>query len=283
MAPSRCICIRVEEAPMWNPLSACCRTSHHPPTARDRAFPGRKFGAGVIFTALTLLSGGSQTAQAQLGLAWNDCAVGGQKTLTFSCDRNDGSALLVGSLVSPSGIVALSGIEATLDCQAGTTTLPDWWTFGSGCAARSSALTAVFDFTHLSSCSDYWQGQAFGSVNIQPGFGGSNRMKLVVTGTMDGSAVGPVVPNQSYYAFALRISYAGTTGPGACSGCGAGACIALNSVTLRQVPPYSTITVTYPGSNVATWQPAGYPAPGSCIVITPVRAATWGSIKSLYR
>jgi hypothetical protein len=229
--------------------------------------------------ALVLLRPGPTRAQS---LSWNDCAPAGQSSLSFSCDRNEGSALLVGYFTAPSGITALSSIEANVDFQSGAYPLPDWWALSAGCPARSGVLSTEFDFTQATTCHDYWQGQAFGSVSIESGYGGTNRMKLVVTGTMDGSSVGPLVAGSTYYAFALRIDYAGTVGTGACTGCGAGACLALNSVTLRQVPPLPTIALTNLG-NTATWQPSGYPSPPDCRGAVPAARTTWGVIKSLYR
>ena len=267
---------------MCKPLAWTRRLPAGSPGAPNRSRVRSVVPAAPVLALLALLAVGPRTAHAQY-LSWNDCITAGQGSLTFACDRNDGAALLVGSFRAPSGITALSSIEANLDFQSGAYPLPDWWAFTSGCAARSTALSVGFDFTQLSACSDYWQGQAFGDVSLEPGYGGTNRIKMVVTGTMDGSSVGPLVATNNYYAFALRIGYIGTVGPGACAGCGAGACIAFNSITLRQVPPGSAVTLAIPSSNIVTWQPSGSPVPPDCRAATPARQATWGVIKGLYR
>jgi hypothetical protein len=255
------------------PLSA-----FHPPTHR-RSNPRVRATHLVLLTAVALVFAVHPAPCPAQSLAWTDCLPAGQSSMSFACDRNTGEDVLVGYFVAPYGITRLASIEANVDFQAGGSQLPDWWAF-STCAARSDALSLGLDFSGFTACSDYWQGQAFGDFRVLVGYGGPTRQKIVVTASMDGSAVGPLVSGRSYYAFALHVSHAGTVG--GCGGCSGGACFALNSITLHQVAPLSAVTLanTY---DFATWQPGGYPTAPDCRGAVPARATTWGSIKSLYR
>jgi hypothetical protein len=247
--------------------------------------------AGRIARALgvtlgLLLAWATFAAAAGVDLSFDACSFVGSATRTSACNSNTGQVSLYASFVPPNGIVALSGIEATIDVQSGGGVLPAWWMFGAGgCAGRSSALSTSFVPTGPpSGCVDYWAGQAFGSASYSIGFGGPNRARLLVSASIDGSLAAAVSSTNEYFAFVETISFASTLGSGSCAGCDVGVCIALNSIKLRQAGGQADVIL--PGAFVrqhVTWQPASAIAPPPCPAGTPVRAATWGGIKAIYR
>src|SRR5215471_16354519 len=92
--------------------------------------------AGRILTCAVaaLIVGAAPARTAGFNLGWNDCPGGPTYALleTFACDTNLGLHSLVGSFVAPAGINAMSANEVIIDVEAGESSVPDWWRFGTG-------------------------------------------------------------------------------------------------------------------------------------------------------
>ena len=110
---------------------------------------------------------------AGINLSWNDCGTAGVEDQSFACNTNTGAAfVLVLSVVPPAGTTAITGAEISLEFNAASPTLPDWWKFKNVGWCRQTALVASADFTGWDpqSCADYWMGQAAGGITayLQP-------------------------------------------------------------------------------------------------------------------
>jgi hypothetical protein len=243
-------------------------------------------------------------ADHQLYLRWDNCyGDGGTFNKTFACDTNSGTDVLVGSFRLDATFDSVSSADFTLDIAALGGTLPPWWSSGSG-TCRQGSLTSSFLRPATSTiCLESWDnlgGGGVGSFGYQTSPSGSVRINGVV-------AVPPgnwftATAGQEFFVFQVRFSHIKTVGPSACAGCNTPVCIALNLMRLgRPAPNFPQVVqlvgFSAPGhiSNV-TWQPGAVPVPSgsctpsnhcvsslSCEAITPSRASTWGSIKSLYR
>ena len=82
---------------------------------------------------------------------------------TFACNVNTGAAeLMVASYVAPAGTSGITGMEAVIDIQSSTPTMPDWWLFKNAGSCRQTALAVA---PNGAACDgDYWAGQASGGV-----------------------------------------------------------------------------------------------------------------------
>ncbi len=220
-----------------------------------------------------------------LFLTWNDCPTGfgSSQARLFGCGTDFGTERLIAAFSVSQPVDSVIGIEAVLDVQVATDSLPPWWQLGAG-GCRSGYLTAQEDFTHDSTCVDPWHDTGIALIQdylaYQP-FGGPSqaRIKAVVSIPSNGAAhldAGPV-----YYAVRLMLGHQFS---GACSGCLFPACLVLNSIWLKRVPGAAggDILLTTPGpsmENFARWQGG---TPGDCQVV-PVRRMTWGRLKTYYR
>jgi hypothetical protein len=69
-----------------------------------------------------------------------------------------------------------------------------------------------------------------------------------------------------------------------CEGCSTPACLVFNSLLIRRAPGTSVeeiflATPESPGLNMVQWQAGS----GADCMSVPVRRATWGAVKALYR
>ena len=230
--------------------------------------------------------------QGQIHLAVSDC--GGIAVVTNTCASNNGSIVLVGSIVPPVAIPDLIGIEAFIVVgQAGV--LSDWWRLDpAGC--RAGDLTANFDFTAGPfSCTDLWQGKATGSVGVAhpyapppvpPGSPAAPPLPPLQGELIDISCAVPadaplsITTDQEYYLFSITISKAQTVGAGACPGCNAPTVLQLYADHLVRTPGAGDYWVFGDGAG----QGVGYNGGGGCTAnCDPVRKSTWGLVKTLYR
>lgn len=241
----------------------------------------------VICSALLALTASLAFAQGGGGinLAWDDCYPNGHVDKTFACNTNSGVETMYGSFLPPHNVLKLTGNEMVLHFLGATPTLPAWWQFKYTGSCRTTAASASFSFlSGPYTCVDYTVGGASGSIAsyVTPWTSAADaRMKLVWA--VASSAAGPVDFGTEYYSFALTISNAKTVGTGLCAGCSTPLCIVLDSINLTQPvgAQYQNkfMYVPAPRQHV-TWQGGtGVPCPAG----TPTKAATWGSLKSLYR
>ena len=240
----------------------------------------------LMACALVALTAGIAAAgPGGINLGWNDCG-GSPGTLNrvFACNTNAGLNTLVGSLVAPSCVTAMSANEIVIDIQSAGLTLPAWWGMRTGFCRAASSLGGNFDFTAGPfTCFDYWQGGAIGALQEDAPAGNRARIKGVFALPAGDARITGIPEGTEVYSFKANINNAKTTGLGACAGCQEGVCIVLNSIKINQ--PVTEVCggkfLSLPAPrNTATWQ-AGIP--GDCLNATPSRNTTWGSVKALYR
>ena len=102
------------------------------------------------------------------------------------------------------------------------------------------------------------------------------------------STARPLEADLEYYGFQLVLSRANTVGPGACEGCGPGACILMQEIRVMQADgSFERCNSPLQGQGVV-WQ-CGSAGGGHVIgcsftrCATPSAATSWGQIKGLYR
>lgn len=248
------------------------------------------------FATLVLPSPAGATG---MGLRWNSCR--GEANRTFACDRSTGSEVLVGSFEAPSEIM-LSGVEVQMRISAGDAGLPAWWMVWGAGRCRSTSLSLTFDVSTEAECDDPWQGQAGGGIGVfdtkapnvpEPGWqsstpGGYLRMAIAIPQ----QAVQPISGGRQYAAFRLLINHARSSGPAACEGCSAPACIWLDHMRLTvatEAKPDGSrdnrdvvLTQGLPGmggaSNFVMWQ-GGTP---TCTA-GAAKPSTWSDLKKRYK
>jgi hypothetical protein len=234
----------------------------------------------------------------ELFLRWDHCfGDGGTYNKTFACDTNSGTDVLVGSFRLDHAVDGVHAIDGVMDVMSlPGQVLPSWWQFvRTGTCRRSSLDVSLVLPPASSACIDPWSdyGPAGGFdytllPPVSPGYSG--RMKFVF-GLPTGASF-TIPAGQEIIAFRARIDHALTVGPASCGGCGAPMCIAFVNafVALPNSGGVDIFGHNQPNHDWnVTWQDGGVttvdPFDGfvSCQSVTPVRASTWGSIKSIYR
>ena len=231
--------------------------------------------------AAMLLVASSAFAQQGFNLAWTNCAAdGGLDNLTFACAVNTGSRSMVGTFVLGSDVLQVSGTELIVDLISLDPILPEWWDLKEAGSCRPTGLSiAAHDGA---SCPDWAVGQA--SMNLASYTVGSprgaNTARILGINAVVLTAVQDLIANQEYAAFRLNINSQLTTGAGNCPGCLTPVCIVLNRLVVARLDGTSLVieNPVSPGSQIITWQGTG----PDCQIV-PVRNATWGAVKSLYR
>jgi hypothetical protein len=212
---------------------------------------------------------------------------------------------------APDGITLLVGETFFVDVDAevagpGGCVLADWWHLEDrydplgvprGCRGGDPAAAVASSFSFSTgrgsattvTCKDYWQGAQPGSTFWQPGVPAPGRIRLVGIFARPVSNAGPFVPSLEYFvgtgSFDTNhaVEDLSTIPPTSqCVGCMYEACLLFNYLLLQQ--PTGTLggDVMITAQNVRqclTWQSSRC---ASCFP-DPVRRATWGQIKSLYR
>jgi hypothetical protein len=246
--------------------------------------PGTRPRTLLFCTAMFLvLAAPPALAAGGINLAWGDCGAYGLAQKNFAC-RSMGLPpnVIVASVVTPAPMNRLVAVEGVMDIQTDQPTLSRWWSMeGGGC--RSSAISCNFSFVAGPfSCSDPWQGNAYGAMNYQYQYGGPNHARIRTVGAVASGVTSDGV--SEYYMFSIVITGAKSDGPGTCDGCANGACIVLNSIQVEQPKDANAdYLVTNPLlRNYVLWQGGTGAAIGSCPAAIPVQNATWGTVKSLY-
>ncbi len=223
--------------------------------------------------------------------------------VTDACDANNRTYTLIGSVVAPDGLSKVTAEEIVVDVEVAGGVLPPWWhledetaTLPAGCRGVGSAnpngslsVTDNFLSAPTTTCKNYWGTSLNGAFNYTPNFAGMDcgRIQAVFARTVE--TAGPMTPGVQYYAFNLTLdtqhTVADPTDPAlaVCSGCQVGACIDFVYCKLDQPPgtPNGDVLVNQASTRgFVTWQGA---QGVQCIFVSPVRRATWGQIKSLYR
>ena len=218
-----------------------------------------------------------------------------------ACDSNERIYTMVGSVVAPAGLSKVTAEEITADVDLDGGTLPPWWHLedetsalpagcrGAGAANPVGSLAVTTDLTGASTaiCKNYWGATGTGGFQYLPNFAGMDCGRIRAVFARPEATAGPMIEHVQYYAFKLTLDTRHTVPDPSdptdyvCAGCLVPACIMFVSCNLDQPPgtPGGDITVaTQATRQLVTWQ-GGY----SCYFVSPVRRATWGQIKSLYR
>jgi hypothetical protein len=240
--------------------------------------------------ALAVLAFSATRAEAAgFDLAWNACAAdGGVSNRDFACDTDDGVHMLVVSCQLDQSLSTVVVVEGVLDLiVANGQPVPDWWDYNN-CRVASLNADVTIDPAAVN-CTDWSAGTAFGGIlgydetgSIALGDMASHRrIKVACTNPPPG---GSVTANDNHFIFNVIIDNFSTVdmGGGNCPGCTLPVCIVLNSLRFTTFSPTTVIDVTtarVPGSNFATWQGGA----GANCANVPVKQATWGAVKALYR
>lgn len=234
--------------------------------------------------ALITLLAGIAAAQGGINLSWDDCGAAGVSQKTFACNSNIlTGAVMYGSAIPGADIPDFVQYDSIMNLQTNQPTLPSWWRYNNGGCRGAAAISVDFDF-HLGpfTCSDPWQGMAFGGMTVDAGYEGPDRARIRTVGTYSDVTPRPISGNVEYEFFRITLLGNKTVGTGSCAGCSEGACIVFNEIQLEEPYPYK-VTLTLPISrNWIVWQ-QGTGVGVGCPAATPTHAATWGSVKSLYR
>jgi hypothetical protein len=220
-----------------------------------------------------------------LNLAWDDCGLNGSSNRTFACNTDAGVDVLVGSIVPPPGITALTGMVPTVLVAFAHNGIPPWWTFGAAPNCRpASSLIAAFPGGGLpGTCNTYFADRAAAGAHLpdaNPNDPAQLRIRMVAA--IDPGLAGPVAAGEELYLFTLTINHQRTTGETACAGCFMQAALIFWELDLTQplgVGDFHFYSNFYGSSDLcAGWQGGGPFCGGD-----PATNATWGQIKSLYR
>jgi hypothetical protein len=231
-----------------------------------------------LLLAGALLVLGASTASAQIDLYWTDCD-NANNTTVFACAVNTGINTLVGTFVAPGDLPEFLGLSVDMNFQfTGSPDIPLWWQHGAGTCRGTTGLATSFDFTtNLGGCLDFFVGSAAGGFAYDMGYGAPNRSRLRIQCAVPFENRGPISgADGQYYAFKVNLLHSKTTGTGSCAGCSTPVNIVLDEIQLFQPPEQGNDPrILTPGATNAV---AGFQAGP-----TPVRNATWGQVKSLYR
>jgi hypothetical protein len=258
------------------------------------------------------LSAGRSEAAPGLNLGWTLACptVANIHDQIFACDDNGAFFTIIGSAKAPVGLTKVTAEEIVVDLQEANSALQPWWHLedeqagpppvAAGCRGTSSAgnvgsiaLSATFTGASTTVCKNYWGTSASGGQNYIPGqhdqFASDPsgaRLQGVFARTASGA--GALIADTQYYVFNLSLdsqhTIADPTDPTyvVCPGCADGVCIVFNSVKFDEPPGTAGGDILVGTQDVqqnVTWQGGGAV---NCQVI-PVRRATWGKVKSLYR
>ncbi len=238
---------------------------------------------GCAFFLLMALCGPAGAEQG-VYLTWNDCARSSSASADFGAPcSSDGDQSLYCAFMLAQPLYSVVAVEIVVDVQHSDTVLPPWWQFGPG-GCREGSLSARADFQGNSTCADFWHGQA--TLNGLSGYfvneprGGMNQARIRMAFAVLPALHQSLSADTMYYA--ARVVF-GNDRTGSCPGCQAPACLVLNSILIGRLPgaPGGDLVLDQPGaqgSNQATWHGQG----ADCAAV-PVKAHTWGALKSLYR
>jgi hypothetical protein len=244
---------------------------------------------GSMF-AVAFLFAAPAVAADNVYLSWSRCHGEGLGTQnrTFACDTNAGSEVLVCSFVSATDMHNVSGNEIVIDVLSEVDPLPPWWAFKDPGTCRQSSLgiNATANVSDVV-CVDWASGQSTGGIGaynseigtIDPSLSSRHR-RLKIALAVPFTSLATVVAGTEYYACNIIMDHAKTVGSGACGGCAGSVCLYLQYVKVTTINNVDdrTLDGTDLAGSIATWQGSG----ANCLLV-PVKNATWGQVKALYR
>ena len=242
---------------------------------------------GLAIAGLFLIAVPAAAFDGQIYLSWDDCALGGAGTadLGTACLFDEGNSSLYCAFTLAQPIDDVVGVEVTVDLQHSQGSLPDWWRLQGKGDCRDQSLFASGDFSTESVCTDPWRNLGAGVAIYTPGLprGQSSQARMRGFYAIQADSARVLDAGAMYYGLELLISNQRTAFPG-CAGCLQPACLVLNQVKLlrgaKSIPTEVTLETSGPAhANWVTWRGGS----GADCAAVPVRARTWGQIKSLYR
>jgi len=261
--------------------------------------------ASGIFLALSSRACGAAYPQIPgIDLAWNDCLglPGAAQNLDYACDGSrDGNPFkLVVTFTPQWDLEHFVGVQVNMAIRTqDLSVLPDWWRLSDGSypspqvECRAGAIQFPGPLTGIGTgtsgaCIDPWSGTTGGGFqwlsemrdyySPMPGFG---ILKLAFAQTAERTL-------QKGQKYLIPVILLDPVDPDSCAGCGLPACIAVNEIelyqTAGQIPPQQDIYImNMPQERqFVTWQGGGIGRNG-CPLEVPVKRATWGAIKAIYR
>lgn len=244
----------------------------------------RVFGVVLLLSVVLAMPALAQHGAAHL--MWSDCASGGTNARTFACTTNSGTDALILSFQPANAADSIYRFETALTIgDLDFSVLPDWWSFVPVTGCRRASLTSSASFTSVSgACEDPWMGRGFSLATVTPQYvndAGVHQLRVNVVVDIPYSAAVPLDPATEYFAARLAINHQKTVGAGSCAGCAQSMCISISTG--------ASYTVANPANPTRSplWSDHGssvvWNGITSCERFVPVRNATWGTIKSLYR
>lgn len=236
-----------------------------------------------LVAAVLLLAMSTPVRSAGISIGWHDCRppVGtGFNGQAYGCTSNLTTLPLFPSFTLATAVDSVWAMELVVDVDVATDALPAWWLMQPG-GCRADAWSA--DASLAGSCTDAWNGKgaaaAQGWIPGQPGAAPRHGRLLVAASVLPDDFVA-LASDEAYTACRILLRTNRTTD---CDGCLFPACMVFNSLLIRRLPGSSVEEVLLsvaesPGSNMVTWQGTG----ADCQSV-PVRHATWGAVKALYR
>jgi hypothetical protein len=239
----------------------------------------------VLFAALALEAPAARATG--FDLRWDACAAdAGVSNKNFACDTDLGEHRLVASIRLDQPLTDVIFFDAVLDfIVANSQVVPPWWEWfdcRQGVLGGDATLPAG-----ASNCVNWHGGSGLAGVGdfnhegtIAPADTASHR-RIVSFGAHVGTPYPDLAANQDYFLFNVIMFNYFTTGPSGCAGCTLPVCIVLNSIHFNPQSANELLitSANSPGSNFATWQGGS----GANCMNVPVRQATWGAVKALYR
>jgi len=233
-----------------------------------------------------------------LDLAWNRCRPqGGDGTVSFSCPTTGGNLpVLVGSIVAPGGLDAVTGFDAVVEivCEPGTS-LPPWWQFQPG-GCRAGKLTVAPSQDAF--CEALPGGGTMSARIVYPA--GAPHVERIEIGMRDGNA-GALTAATAYSLFDVKIQKPPLLSAD-CAGCATPVLLRFVSLTLKQdscqeaptrpdvhmIVPAQDNVVTAQGpvlgvaphgapTGLALWHAGAHPAHG--VLTVGFALPTWGSAR----
>jgi hypothetical protein len=213
----------------------------------------------------------------------DDCGLNGTSNLNFACDTDLGTDVIVGSVIVPPGVTALTGMEPTVLVVFDHGALPPWWTFGAApnCRAASSLASAYPGGSVPGSCNTYFADNGAAGAHLPDANPPSpDRLRIRMVAAIDVGLAGPVPAGEEIYLFTLTIDPQRTTS--GCAGCGIPATFNFSDLTLTQLVGVGDFDWTADlerGDLCAYWNDGI--CWGCCVV--PAANTTWGQVQALYR
>lgn len=252
----------------------------------------------VLTSALLMLTASLASAANPIKLAWQDCrgSAGASIARSFDCLTNPPNTapvgLVVTSFLGPANLTHY--VDATSVVYARTSdgsNLPDWWKMRTAECRAGSYATDLAVNQGLTGCAD----PSGDDPNATPAqdyhsgpFAGppaALASEAVVVSDNTRTFEGSITLGTHYYATVSDLRGAKSTGAGSCAGCLTPMCLEVTEIQIYQTAgsPGGDLIILRSNAAAVDKAEATVSWQGAVCGVTPVRNATWGSIKTLYR